>query len=353
MKAIGNLHFSGTRSAASKWAGIFLALLLLLGCGSKNVPPASGSTESSGASAQVRESTAEKTGEKADRYAEIIDRSSEKGKLTVFFLDLSVKNEQTDKSGDAALLISPDGKVMMIDSGHPESAPDILKFLSDMGIGKIDCFVLSHPHIDHIGGFPAIAEKHPIGKVYQIDMDYPTDTYRKTQEAIKAKNIPLVYLKDGDTLRFGDKVGIEIFNPGESLEYPQNFPDNSTQFVNNASMVMKFSYGTSTYLTAGDIYSPKERDLTDIFGEELRADVAKANHHGADTSNSNRWIRTVQPLIVVSMHDVMGSMTVYNNYVKQGSAYYHSLYDGIIRISMDDESNYTALTQFDSWLRPE
>ncbi|MDR1128478.1 MAG: MBL fold metallo-hydrolase [Treponema sp.] len=38
------------------------------------------------------------------------------------------------------------------------AAHRILAFLSDLGIGKIDYFVLSHPHIDHIGGFPAIAE---------------------------------------------------------------------------------------------------------------------------------------------------------------------------------------------------
>ncbi|QQO08310.1 ComEC/Rec2 family competence protein [Breznakiella homolactica] len=289
----------------------------------------------------------------ADRYSEIIGRRDEAGNLTVYFLDLSVENEAEDKSGDSSLVIFPEGSVMLVDTGHPESAGDILAFLRDMGITKIDRVVLSHPHIDHIGGFSEIARVHEIGEVYQIEMDYPTDTYRQAQDTIRAMGIPARYLKRGDRVTLEDTVSMEIFNPEETLVYPQDFPDNSTQFVNNSSIVMKFTYGDSSVIMAGDIYSPRERDLTDQFGERLRADVAKATHHGADTSNSNRWIRTVRPLIVVSMHDVMGSMAVYNNYRKSGTDYYHTLYDGIVRVRMDSKQNYTVTTRFDSWLRQE
>jgi competence protein ComEC len=51
------------------------------------------------------------------------------------------------------------------------------------------------------------------------------------------------------------------------------------------------------------------------------------------------------------MNDLISSMTVYNNYKKNGGAFYHTLEDGIIRVSMDRNRNYRVTTRFDSWLR--
>ena len=44
---------------------------------------------------------------------------------------------------------------------------------------------------------------------------------------------------------------------------------------------MKFTYGKSTFLTSGDLYRDKELELIARYGEALKADVMKANHHGA------------------------------------------------------------------------
>jgi competence protein ComEC len=328
---------------------VFLAVFLLAGACRR--------TEGT---AQVRQTPAGETGTgqsaaalpaRVDRYDELVSTADWAGKFTVFFLDLAVSPEAQDKSGDAALLVSPEGKVMMLDSGHPESAGDILSFLSDLGIGRIDYFILSHPHIDHIGGFPAIAERHQVGEVYQIDMEYNTDTYRRYREALEERRIPVTNLKRGDTVSFGSEISVEVFNPGEKIEYPAEFPANSTQFINNSSLVAKFNYGDSSLLMGGDIYTPRERELIDLYGEKLRADVVKANHHGGDTSNSSRWIRTTSPKTVIAMNDVISSMTVYNNYKKNGGAFYHTLEDGIIRVSMDKNRNYRVTTRFDSWLR--
>ncbi|MDR3191641.1 MAG: MBL fold metallo-hydrolase, partial [Treponema sp.] len=270
---------------------VFLAVFLL-----------AGACRRSGETVQVRQSQAGETGTgqsaatapAGDRYDELISTANWAGKFTVFFLDLAVSPEAKDKSGDATLLISPEGKVMMLDSGHPESAGDILSFLSDLGIGRIDYFILSHPHIDHIGGFPAVAERHQVGEAYQIDMEYNTDTYRRYRDALEKRHIPVTNLKRGDTFGFGGEISVEVFNPGEKIE-PPGFPADSTQFINNSSLVLKFNYGDSSLLMGGDIYTPRERELIDLYGEKLRADVVKANHHGGDTSNSSRWIRTTGP----------------------------------------------------------
>lgn len=287
---------------------------------------------------------------KADLYGEII-HAPEEGKLTIYFLDLSVKPGASDKSGDATVIILPDGKVMMIDGGHPDSSADSLKFLSDLGIGKIDYFILTHPHIDHIGGFPAIAEKHEIGEVFQVDVRHETNTYRAYLEALETHALPVRNLKRGDELMFGEEVSAFVFNPPEGVVYPPNFPANSTQFLNDNSLVIKFTWGKSSLLMGADIYLTRERDIVDLYGEALHSLAAKANHHGNDTSNSPRWIRSVRPELIVSMDDIMGDMSVYNNYKRGGAAYYHTFLDGIVKVIMDKEGNIGAASRYGSWLR--
>jgi competence protein ComEC len=287
---------------------------------------------------------------KPDRYGELV-RAPEKDRFTVYFLDLEVSPEAEDKSGDAALLVSPEGLTMMVDAGHPESAEGILSFLKDLGVGKIDYFILSHPHIDHIGGFPAIAGRHEIGTVFETGMEYTTETYRRYRAALEKHRIPVRVLERGDRFNFGAEIAAEVFNPPPVLEYPPNFPANSTQFINDSSLVVKFTWGDASLLLGGDIYLTRERELTDLFGEALRAVVVKANHHGSDTSNGGRWIRTVRPRVVVAMNDLIASMTVYNNYKKSGAAFYHTVLDGIVKVSMDREGTCAVTGRFESWLR--
>jgi len=88
------------------------------------------------------------------------------GKLTMYFIDLDVPKDSEDKSGDSMLVVSPDGKTMLIDCGHPDAGKDVVRLLRSLGIDKIDIVVISHPHIDHLGAFPLIARTFPIARVW-------------------------------------------------------------------------------------------------------------------------------------------------------------------------------------------
>lgn len=274
----------------------------------------------------------------------------EPGKLVLYFLDLEVSAESLDKSGDASILISPEGKVMLIDSGHPEAASQVIEALRALDVKAIDIFVASHPHIDHVGGFPQVAANFPIKQVYRSNLAYSTNTNQAALQAIEQYNIPVSILSEGDSFLFGDFIKVDVFNPGNEIVYPQNYPDNATQFINNQSLALRMTYGQSTAWFSGDLYMAQERTLLTKYGEQLQADVAKANHHGGDTSNSLRWIKNLNAKIVVAMHDQLDSMTVYNNYKKYGAEYHLTLNDGLVRVVMDDNKNYQVFDTKDSWM---
>lgn len=274
----------------------------------------------------------------------------EKGKLCIYFLDLEVDESATDKSGDSAILIAPEGEVMLIDCGHPQCGPQVIEALKKLKVDHIDYFVASHPHIDHIGSFPQIAQAFPITKVYRSSLAYNSSQYGNFVQGIAEKGLDVETLSEGDSFFFGKDIEVKIYNPGEPIMYPENYPANSTQFVNNQSIAMRLSYGQSSAWFSGDLYMVQERALTTKYGQELQSDVAKANHHGGDTSNSLRWIKTLLPKIVVAMHDDLDSMTVYNNYKKNGAEYHLTLLDGTVRVVMDDSKNYSVTDTKGSWM---
>ena len=323
--------------AAMLMAAVFMAMTLA-GCQKQETE--NGETETV---AESVETASEQ--EDADRYAELVDDDSVSDKLRIYFMSISVPEGTDDKAGDAAVMITPDDKVMMIDSGHPESSDQVVDFLKELGITKIDAYVESHPHIDHIGGFPAVASAFEIDHVYRTNVEHTTKTYENFERAIEEEGCQVTYLKDGDSLDIFDNIHIDIYHPEEEVVYPEKFPEGSTQFLNDESLTMKITYGESTVLFAGDLYTSGEDDVLEKHADSLQADVVKANHHGRDTSNQKDWVEAVSPKIVVAMDETMQSATIVKRYTKQGADYYTTAINGFVRVAMDDAKNYEVLTQ--------
>ena len=336
---------------------IFLAVCSLSGCkettaAATEETTAGVSVETAETSEETEESLSESKAESSDvdRYAEIMDTSNDSGKLTVYFLDLEVGEEAEDKAGDSAILISPDGKVMLLDAGHPEAGHLVVDALKDLGVEKIDYLVASHPHIDHIGGIPEVMDAFPVGETYRSYVEYTTKTYQNYVNALENSEAETHFVKTGDVFQFGDEVSVEVLGPDEEIQYPKDFPDNSTEFLNDHSLTLKFTYGETSALFCGDLYRSQERDYVEQYGEKLDVDLVKANHHGKDTSNSKKWIEAASPQAVVAMNDKAPNMTVVENYQKEGAEFHHTLLDGVVKVTMDDKQNVEIVDQKDSWL---
>lgn len=310
--------------------------------------PTSSSVAPSSQPASVPEPSSEEnvasSTEQVDRYDTLFDTSSISDKLVMW--NLKIVSGTDTKSGDSTFLMSPDGETMLIDAGAPECAPQIIDYLTSLGVTKIDHLVASHPHIDHIGGMPQIINTFEIGTVYMSEVEYPTQTYQNYIGAITKKDIEIIYLSEGSNFSFGDKVNVDVFNPALPIEYYDKYPEGSTQFINNHSIVMKLSYDDTSILFTGDIYSPQELELVKKYGDALQADVLKIPHHGADTSSTSTFVKAVQPKVGIMINDGIESLPIYNKYKKLECDTFITFIDGCIRTVLDG-SNIETLTQFD------
>lgn len=279
------------------------------------------------------------------RYAQVFDRSQDGGKLTIRFLWLG-EQVADDKPGDCMILTSPEGKVMVLDAGHPAATQYVTDALDALGITKIDYLVASHPHIDHVGGFPTLMDRYEIGTLYTSALTYETSSYyRAYVEA--AEGIEHVLLHDGDTLMFGEEVRIDVFNPPEKIDYPKDYPNGATQFINNQSLALKFTYGESTVMLAGDLYSGAERSIVERWGDALDCDIMKANHHGSNTSSSSVWRNAVSPQITFITSDTIEDLSTAKKFTRDGQQMYHTLLDGCVRVSTPGDGTYDVLTEKD------
>lgn len=325
---------------------ITLALLMVAGCSQPSAgssQPQSSQSQPEPAASTPESSEPEPPAEPINRYDEIMDTSGDADKLTVRFFQ--TKSNSDVKSGDSSVITFPDGKVMLVDASSPECAQTVIDNLKAMGVTKLDAVLNSHPHIDHLGGMAAVLEAFPVDHVYRNEIEYDSNAYRNFVSAYTSKDIPVTILKEGDEFDFGG-AHFKIYNPEPEIEYPKDAATN-TQFYNNTSIAMRISYGESSVFMAGDMYTPGEQRIIEKYGDEIQSDIAKANHHGDDSSNMRSYIDVLKPKYVVAMHDNIASLDVYNSYRKRDAEMFVTPADGCVKIQGDKEGNYTVLTQYD------
>lgn len=283
---------------------------------------------------------------KADFHDLVFDTSSDAGRLTARYLYLT-KSEGSDKDyvypGDCTVYTSPDGYVMVVDTSNRVSGDDIIAQLTSIGVTKIDILVFSHPHADHIGSFCQLADTYPIGQVYTNGHEYTTVGYKNTMAKIQELNIPCQALVAGDSFMLGQQVKVQIYGPqpGEADNVSEGFQD-----ANDTSLAMRITYGDSSFWTSGDLYASGEERIIAKYGDEIRSDIVKLNHHGKDTSNGRTFAKHMNALATVGIHETVGSITVARRFQAAGALTFYNACDGAICISTAGDGIYQVQTQF-------
>lgn len=203
------------------------------------------------------------------------------------FADVDLNNEDFNVLfmyvGQAdSTLIKYKNKTMLIDAGNNEDGKNIVKFLKDKGISKLDYIVGTHYDEDHIGGLDDIIENFDIGKFYLSNGGELGPNYYNLEKAAKKKNLTITIPKVGDKIDFGD-VDMEVMAASKF--------DGKND--NNASIVIQAKYGSRKYLFMGDL--EKQEEAKRKWNE---VDVLKAGHHGSNTSSTQEFLNQVKPKYV-------------------------------------------------------
>lgn len=212
----------------------------------------------------------------------VSDKASEgqlTDKLTVHFLDVG--------QGDCVLITCGE-HAMLIDAGDNSMGTTVELYLRKQNIKKLDYVIGTHPDADHIGGMDVIIYKFDCDTIILPDFEKNTATYRDVIDTINNKNYKITRSAAGKTYSLGQSE-FTVISP-----VSDNYGDNA----NNYSVGIRLTYGDTSFLLAGDAEEEAEEDMLDS-GQELKADVFKASHHGSRTSNTEEFLEAVNPKYAV------------------------------------------------------
>ncbi|MBO0725096.1 MAG: MBL fold metallo-hydrolase [Blastocatellia bacterium] len=221
------------------------------------------------------------------------------GRLQIYALDVG--------QGDSLLIVTPEGKSVLIDAGTPQAGDEVVAALRKRNIQSLDLVVATHPHSDHIGGMRRVIENFEIKNFLDSNQKYASKEYERMLDAIMEKRIKTIYAKKGMKFDLDSGVRLEVLNPeGNDLLIKKVRPGGSVENAN--SVVLRLSYGNFSMLFAGDAETETEDMMMDS-GVTLRSQVLKVGHHGSRYATSARFLEAVAPeaaVISVGAHNRYG-----------------------------------------------
>ena len=189
-----------------------------------------------------------------------------------------------------AIYIKSNENNLLIDSGDTDTKEQVVQYLKNNNVKKLDLIIATHPHKDHIAGMPNVINTFSIDKFIMPDLSediVPTSkTYTSMIKSLNDNNVPVEKPIPGDTFDIGD-LNIEILGPVNKYE---NLNDNS--------VVAKITYKNTSFLFTGDAEKDSEADLISS-GANLKSTVLKVGHHGSKTSSTQKFLSAISPKYAV------------------------------------------------------
>lgn len=229
--------------------------------------------------------------------------------LDIYFIDT--------EGGHATLYVSPSGESLLMDTGNPGTRdPDrIMAAIQDAGLKQLDYVVLTHYHIDHVGGLQELASRIPIK--HFIDHG-PTVEPREQVTGFQAMYKELWSKAAHTVARPGDRIPIAGINalvvtsagevlkkalPGAGKPNPAcaDFKSQAenTDPENKQSLGVLFTYGKFRTINLGDFVWNAEPSLMCPNNPIGTVDLYTVSHHGTNQSGSAPLVHGLRPRVAV------------------------------------------------------
>jgi beta-lactamase superfamily II metal-dependent hydrolase len=238
--------------------------------------------------------------------------------MSIYFIDT--------EGGLSTLYVSPTGESLLTDTGNPgdRDVDRIMAAITDAGLKQIDYMVLTHYHIDHVGGFEALSKRIPMK--HFIDHGKNMDTREQVAgfAAMYADMTEKAGAGAHTIAKPGDKIPIKGINvevvtsAGEVLKKPMtgepgaNKPNpacagykkqaENTDLDNAQSLGLVLEYGKFRTINLGDFVYNLEGDLMCPNNPIGTVDLYLVSHHGTDQSGSATLVHALQPRVAVMLN---------------------------------------------------
>lgn len=230
--------------------------------------------------------------------------------LQIYFVDV--------EGGQATLIVTAAGQSMLVDAGWPgfdgRDAARIEAAARLAGLQRIDYLLMTHYHLDHVGGIEPLLERLPVGCF--VDHGENTET-GKSAEALSESYRRALRKGRRLTVRPGDRIplrGAEVLvlaargelirKPLPGAGAPNPFcegvaPKAEDATENARSVGFLLTYGKFRFLNLADLTWNKELELVCPHNRVGTVDAYLVNHHGLNLSNAPPLVRVIAARVAI------------------------------------------------------
>lgn len=200
---------------------------------------------------------------------------------------------QVLKVGKAdAMVLTCGDAVMVIDCGEKEDGEEVLDYLAQKGVGKVDILLITHFDKDHVGGADTVVEGIPVDRILMPDYEGTGKQYRKFVDALD--NI------GKEPERVTEVLNLQLGDAAVKVEPPASYeiPDTDDEYDNNFSLITTVDLGKNRLVFTGDIEEERITQWLD-GGTVQKCDVLKIPHHGFYNEPLEEMVGIMQPSYAV------------------------------------------------------
>lgn len=184
-------------------------------------------------------------------------------------------------------LVECDGEAMLIDGGNTADSSLIAAYLKQEEIDSLDYVICTHAHEDHVGGLSGALSVAQAEHIYAPVTESDSKAYKNFKKKTEEQGLEIEHPDAGDIISLGSSR-VEFLGP----------VNEKGKDTNSTSIVMKITYGSTSFLFTGDAERDEEAEILET-GANLKSTVLKVGHHGSDTSTSYPFLREVMPQYAV------------------------------------------------------
>lgn len=191
--------------------------------------------------------------------------AGEAGTMAVHFIDVGQ---------GLAVLVQSGGENLLYDGGPREHGEDVVQYLKNQQVEKLDYMISSHYDEDHLAGLIDCMNAFEVETAIGADYVHTSDLYQNFMNTATSQAITIQYPKPGDEFAFG--------TGSFTVEAPDGISSSNS---NDNSVAIRLVNGSNSFLLTGDAEETSEQDMISS-GRNLDCDVLCLGHHGSASSTS-------------------------------------------------------------------
>ena len=215
--------------------------------------------------------------------------------------ELHYINNIADES--SVLFKCMNGETVLVDCGETFSSGGIYNRLKALGVTKINHFIITHFHSDHVGGYNMVFDNFIVDNVYYKPITWTLSAkeigwntkslYDGFVARIKQLNIKYYSLTEDTTIYINDNEKIKLMN---TAVYPYGDKSGVTEYsvydYNYESLMCLYQYADTKVLFQGDC--PSQVAYNNYGNTIINVDHLQISHHGGIDVINSTWIDSIR-----------------------------------------------------------